>query len=262
MTGKPPVGPDVTNSDPSSVDAINPHISLTKTPNPTIYSLAGQVISYSLVATNDGDVTLTNVQITDPKLGLLTCSPTQPATLAVNSKLTCTGSYTIQPADIKTDRTGTVVNTASVSGTPPVGPGVTATATAAVKQTTGQITPTATTCQQFQSNTALDLNEELYDEKNGMINSVAPGVFFYYSLLTAPSASFTVGVTESKQPSTLWPWINIQDLGQVILWDNTCTKVQTVTPTYSNGQVTLAVTGATAGAPYILIFIPGRRDHS
>src|SRR5262249_18716237 len=89
----------------------NPHISLTKTAD-TDYYTVGQVIHYTLVAKNDGNVTLTNVSITDTKLSTLTCTPPQPATLAVGGTLTCTGSYTITSADMVA---GSVTNVATAS---------------------------------------------------------------------------------------------------------------------------------------------------
>ena len=49
-------------------DVQTPHLSLTKTAAPTSYSQVGDVIAYTLVATNDGNVTLTGVSISDPKL--------------------------------------------------------------------------------------------------------------------------------------------------------------------------------------------------
>src|SRR6185295_6764226 len=39
----------------------------------------GDKVSYTLRATNVGNVTLTGVTIADPKLGTLLCAPTQPA---------------------------------------------------------------------------------------------------------------------------------------------------------------------------------------
>ena len=42
----------------------------------------GDMVNYTLTATNVGNVTLTGVTIVDPKLGALVCTPPQPATLA------------------------------------------------------------------------------------------------------------------------------------------------------------------------------------
>ena len=61
---------------------------------------AGDMITYTLTATNVGNVTLTGVTISDPKLGTLVCTPAQPATLAPGETLMCTGSYTLTQADI------------------------------------------------------------------------------------------------------------------------------------------------------------------
>jgi hypothetical protein len=57
-----------------------PHLSLTKTATELSFDAAGETLHYTLVATNDGNVTLTGVSITDAKLGTLTC--TQPVNLA------------------------------------------------------------------------------------------------------------------------------------------------------------------------------------
>ena len=101
------------------------HLTLVKTAvtNYSTPPAAGDTISYTLVATNDGDIALTAVSISDPKLDPLTC--TQPVDLVLNDKLSCTGNYTLTPADITN---GSVSNTATVTGTSPTGP-VTATAT-------------------------------------------------------------------------------------------------------------------------------------
>jgi len=79
---------------------------------------AGEVIEYELTATNSGNVTLSNVQIDDPLLDLLTCSPAQPATLAIGQSLVCTGSYEIQLSDLTQ---GGITNVATAIGQGPVG---------------------------------------------------------------------------------------------------------------------------------------------
>ncbi len=109
--------------------AITPSISLIKTvdsgaPNPAV---AGDVIPYTIVATNDGNQTLSNVTITDPQLGALVCAPTPaPVTLAPTETLSCTGGYTVTQANIDEQTVGdpltaTFTNTASVAANDPFG---------------------------------------------------------------------------------------------------------------------------------------------
>ena len=98
------------------------HLTLVKSATETNFSTVGQVIHYTLVATNSGNVTLSGVSISDPKLGTLSC--TQPATLAPGGKLSCTGSYTVTQADLDA---GVVHNVATATGTPPSGPNVSVT---------------------------------------------------------------------------------------------------------------------------------------
>ncbi|MCL2782675.1 MAG: cadherin-like domain-containing protein, partial [Propionibacteriaceae bacterium] len=74
-------------------------------------------INYSVTATNTGDVTLTGVTISDPKVSTWTsCTPAAPATLAAGAKITCTGTYTLTQTDIDY---GSVANTATSTGNPP-----------------------------------------------------------------------------------------------------------------------------------------------
>jgi uncharacterized repeat protein (TIGR01451 family) len=68
-------------------------------------------ITYSLVATNTGNVTLTDVSVTDPLLPALGCGP---ATLAPGEQLTCSGDLTVDQGDI--DAGGDVLNTATATG--------------------------------------------------------------------------------------------------------------------------------------------------
>ena len=92
---------------------------------------AGDVIHYSIVTTNTGQSSLTNVKVVDvltapagPAL-TLACLPSVPAaSLAPGAKITCTANYTITTADVDH---GAVDNTVSSTGTPPSGPDVKAT---------------------------------------------------------------------------------------------------------------------------------------
>ncbi len=82
---------------------------------------------YTFRATNSGNVTLTNVTVTDPRLPGLSCTV---ATLAPNAQLNCSGSYTVRQADVDAFAAGTrLSNTATVRGTSPTGSTVTGTDT-------------------------------------------------------------------------------------------------------------------------------------
>ena len=70
----------------------------------------GDKVNYTLTAANVGNVTLTGVVVSDPKLGALMCVPLQPASLAPGAQMVCTGSYTLTQADLNA---GQVANTAT-----------------------------------------------------------------------------------------------------------------------------------------------------
>src|SRR2546425_4591203 len=63
-------------------------------------SAVGQVIHYTIVATNDGNTTLNNVTVTDANATLGTCTPANGSSLASGASLTCTASHTVTQADI------------------------------------------------------------------------------------------------------------------------------------------------------------------
>ncbi|MDN3205975.1 DUF7507 domain-containing protein, partial [Algoriphagus sediminis] len=105
--------------------AQNSGISLTKTANPTTYDQAGDVITYTLIVENTGNVTLTNTTITDPLTGQNdNVGDLQPGQMA-----TLTTSYAVTQADVNN---GQVVNTATATGTDPNQAAQTATASATV----------------------------------------------------------------------------------------------------------------------------------
>ena len=126
VSGKPPTGANVTATDPDTQTLLEaPAITLVKvgTQNKGANSRidAGETISYSLTVTNTGNVTLSNVIVSDPTISI-TGSPI--ASLAPNASSILTGSYTVTQGDIEA---GTFTNTASTQGTSPQATLVTAT---------------------------------------------------------------------------------------------------------------------------------------
>jgi uncharacterized repeat protein (TIGR01451 family) len=122
VTGTPPTGPDVTDSNPDHYFAAAPCITIVKKtngtdndspPGPTVP--VGSTVTWTYLVTNPGNVPLTNVAVTDDKIGAITCPAT---TLAVGASMTCTATGTAVA--------GQYANIGSVTGTPPVGPNVTA----------------------------------------------------------------------------------------------------------------------------------------
>jgi uncharacterized repeat protein (TIGR01451 family) len=128
VTGTPPIGPPVEDEDDHEEPLPqNPEIQLVKTgqfqdENGDGYADPGETITYSFAVTNTGNVTLTNVTLTDT-VGGVTISGGPIASLAPGESddTTFTGSYTITQADIDL---GLFVNVATVTGDPPDGPPV------------------------------------------------------------------------------------------------------------------------------------------
>ena len=126
-SGTPPTGPDVTDTDPATVD-LSPAAELTLVKTSTLADTnsdgvdsEGDIVTYTFTVENTGNVTLDPIGVTDPLSGLsaITCPTT---TLAPGDDTDCTATYTVTQTDIDT---GQVVNTATASGTPPTGPDVT-----------------------------------------------------------------------------------------------------------------------------------------
>jgi uncharacterized repeat protein (TIGR02543 family) len=93
------------------INPAGPALTLVITPTPTTFVKVGDVISYSYLLTNSGDVTLSGpFTVTDDKV-TVTCPAT--ASLAPLASITCNASYTITLADVTA---GSVTNTATGSG--------------------------------------------------------------------------------------------------------------------------------------------------
>ncbi|MFV5696551.1 gliding motility-associated C-terminal domain-containing protein [Flavobacterium sp. LB3P122] len=159
-TGTPPSGPNLTDtsSDPTPCTscAVNPECPdctitpLTQTPSITLvktgtfndtnndgFAQAGEKINYTFTITNTGNVTVTNIVITDPLIGLIiTNSPISIlAPGVINSSVT--GGYTITQADIDG---GKVINSALASGKDPKGSDVTDISGTTVQNNTPTVT--------------------------------------------------------------------------------------------------------------------------
>ena len=118
---------DSPNSTATVTSPATPAVSLVKSasPNDAADFAVGENITYSFAATNTGNVTLTNLGITEQTFtgsgGAL--NPVCPAAAPIppGGQVLCTATYTVTQADV--DR-GEITNTATAHGTPPTGPAV------------------------------------------------------------------------------------------------------------------------------------------
>ena len=115
---------------------------------------------------------------------------------------------------------------------------------------TGKIAPTQATCQDFLNGTTGDITEICYGKKKGLVNNTAPGVFFYYTKVTAPSASFTVDIVQTRSATT-FPFFDVQNLDQVRLFDGNCNTLP-ISFTDGGGQAHVNISGAYAGQIFII----------
>ncbi|MGV8848839.1 MAG: beta strand repeat-containing protein [Propionibacteriaceae bacterium] len=201
-SGTSPTGAPMTATDSTDDDFTPaPAITLTKTAGTPTGMTAGSTMAYTFVVTNTGNVTLTSVGVSDPKVGPVTCPV---ASLAPGASTTCTKSYTLTQADVDS---GVVNNTATATGTPPTGAAVTATSTVSTPITR---TPAIT-----------------FDKQAGTPSGTAAGSTLPYTFVVTNSGNVTltaVGVTDPKvgaitcSPTTLAPGASA-----------TCTKTYTLT---------------------------------
>jgi uncharacterized repeat protein (TIGR01451 family) len=85
----------------------------------------GATITYTFVVTNEGNVALSGVGVDDPMVGLSAIDfdwPGDPGDLGARDSVTGTATYTVSQADIDA---GTLLNSATATGTPAVGEDVT-----------------------------------------------------------------------------------------------------------------------------------------
>jgi LPXTG-site transpeptidase (sortase) family protein len=95
------------NNTDSDTDTVAPQadLSISKTANLQTVRRAGDIITYTLVVTNTGNVDLTSVTVSDPMLSGFYCGDpilplSQPFTLLVGQSVACYGTYEVTQADI------------------------------------------------------------------------------------------------------------------------------------------------------------------
>ncbi|MFM1744703.1 MAG: hypothetical protein RLZZ630_640, partial [Bacteroidota bacterium] len=129
------------------------------------------------------------------------------------------------------------------------GPGTVAVVNPAPTSCGAGIYPTQTTCSTFKGGTATPLASLCYTKKQAKVFNVTPGVFFYFTSIIAPSASFTVDIKQTA-PAGFQTFAVHQD-NQITIWNKFCGRVADGYTT-TRGQAQIMVTNATAGQQYII----------
>ena len=110
VSGTDPAGNSITASATATVELTgNATLQVAKSADRDS-AAPGQTINYSYTVTNDGNVTINELSLSDDKLGALTLSAN---TLAPGESATASASYAVTLADLP----GPIVNTATVEGT-------------------------------------------------------------------------------------------------------------------------------------------------
>ncbi|GAB3397986.1 hypothetical protein GCM10027568_34410 [Humibacter soli] len=213
-----------------------PALSLVKSADPSGAAafLAGQVLTYHYLVTNTGDVTVTNVGITEGiftgsgSLSDISCPST---TLAPNAQVDCTATYTLSQADIDG---GSVSNTATATGT---GPGATPVSSQPSTVSTPAIAAPALTLTKSASPTTVS----------------APGDQVTYSFLVSNAGNVTVtgvGIVEGSFSGTgTLSDISCPDSALVPGQDTTCTATYGATQADIDAGSVTNTASATALAP-------------
>ena len=119
VTAEPPLGPPVTGEGEETTPIEqNPSVAVSKN-SPAAVMTLGATVTYTFAVLNTGDVTLSDIVVTDSIVGLVTCAET---VLAPGISTSCGGDYVVTQADIDA---GNRNNVATVAGTPPLGDPVT-----------------------------------------------------------------------------------------------------------------------------------------
>ncbi len=127
-----PTDPDSPGTDPNCPECTmvpigqEGSLKLTKTTKEGVYSQVGQVIDYELVLTNMGNVTITNIIITDENADMGSIIPATINELKVGESVHVTAKHTITQGDLDV---GFVYNIATAIGKDPKGKDVEATST-------------------------------------------------------------------------------------------------------------------------------------
>ena len=115
----------------------------------------------------------------------------------------------------------------------------------------GLVSHTSVNCGTFQDGTGDGLSSDELNVQvtDNIITGIAPGVFFYWTFVTAPSANFTVNLVQTKS-NLDFPYFPLHG-GQIVIYDGNCNNIGSGYET-SQGQAVAEIAGAEIGEVFII----------
>ncbi|HMA47212.1 MAG TPA: hypothetical protein VKP11_08440, partial [Frankiaceae bacterium] len=115
----------------------------------------------------------------------------------------------------------------------------------------GQLAHTSTTCDSYMAGNADDFSTAGVNwvTRDDVITSISPGVFFYFSVVTAPRDSFRIVLMQARD-NPAFPFCEVQQ-DQVVLYDADCNRAALGYST-GPGQAAVDVTGAKPGQVFVV----------
>ncbi|HZV25610.1 MAG TPA: hypothetical protein VFG00_04890, partial [Acidothermaceae bacterium] len=116
-----------------------------------------------------------------------------------------------------------------------------------IVQGCAKIMPTNTTCQDYLNGAPSLVGGIQYSVKNGVINQVNPGVFFYFNAVNAVAGTNTFTIHQSITPGSFTAYLPFA-AGSNVYLASTCTSLSGVTITQSGADTVVTFTAPSTGS--------------
>jgi uncharacterized repeat protein (TIGR01451 family) len=231
------------DNDPTVINlAQNPAIAIIKTSSVGGAGAVNDVITYTFTVENTGDVTLTDVSVSDPLPGLSAITPASVASMAPGDVEIFTATYTIKQADIDN---GGVTNQATATGKDPDDNDVT------------DLSDDDNNLEDEPTDTPLDQNPALYVSKVGVLDLGSNGVpdlsdVINYTIVVTNTGDVTISNIALADPNVDPGSISCTPAEAFTLAPGesaTCTAVHTLTQDDLDTRVVINQATATGELP-------------
>jgi hypothetical protein len=244
--------PDATSDSDTATATVTGHvctISVTKHADADTVC-RGESTTYDFTVHNNSDQFTWSGSVVDNVVGTIDAS----LTLAPGGTATYNN---VAGPPLNANSTNTV--TASGAFNDPASSQASATAsdTVNVQDCGGNLFHTGTTCRQYlgidppSGLAGQQITEVLYSVKANKINSISPGVFFYYTTVQGNGGSLQVVINQIPPASYNHPF-GIQQNNQVRVFNANCNTYSNFTFNVANGDATVTINNTTNNADYII----------